>query len=118
MATTPATPAGEYGIDLTLDGYTIESFSEKDAPVRETVPDQHNAVAKELRYDTRHELSLTVRGSSKPDDTTITFNSHTYIVDTVEDAGTYNGLRRYNVTGHYFTNCSAETRVGGEVGGN
>ena len=84
MATTPATVAGAYGIDLTLTNYTIESYNETETPQRELVPDQKNAVANEIKYDTRWELRLTVRGSSKPSATTITFNSSTWVVDSVE----------------------------------
>lgn len=104
MATTPATVAGAYGIDQTLTNYTIESYNETETPLRELVPDQKNAVANEIKYDTRWELRLTVRGSSKPSATTITFNSSTWVVDSVEEAGTYNGLLRYNITAHRYEN--------------
>ena len=111
MATNPETVAGEYGITSTLDGYTIESENVTDSPRREEVPDQRNAVAKEIRYDTRYELRLTVRGKEKPSNSTITYDGNTYIVDNVEKAGTYNGLKRWNITAHKYENCSSETAV-------
>ena len=111
MATNPNSVDGEYGITSTLDGYTIESENVTDSPRREEVPDQRNAVAKEIRYDTRYELRLTVRGKEKPSNSTITYDGNTYIVDNVEKAGTYNGLKRWNITAHRYDNCSSETAV-------
>ena len=111
MATNPTSVDGEYGITSTLDGYTIESENVTDSPRREEVPDQRNAVAKEIRYDTRYELRLTVRGTEKPSTSTITYDGNTYIVDSVEKAGTYNGLQRWNITAHRYDNCSSETAV-------
>lgn len=111
MATNPETVAGEYGITSTLEGYTIESENVTDSPRREEVPDQRNAVAKEIRYDTRYELRLTVRGKEKPSNSTISYDGNTYIVDNVEKAGTYNGLKRWNITAHRYDNCSSETAV-------
>ena len=111
MATNPTSVAGEYGITSTLEGYTIESETVTDSPRREEVPDQRNAVAKEIRYDTRYELRLTVRGTAKPSTSTITYDGNTYIVDSVEKAGTYNGLQRWNITAHRYDNCSSETAV-------
>ena len=111
MATNPTSVAGEYGITSTLKDYTIESENITDSPRREEVPDQRNAVAKEIRYDTRYELRLTVRGTAKPSTSTITYDSNTYIVDSVEKAGTYNGLQRWNITAHRYDNCSSETAV-------
>lgn len=111
MATNPTSVAGEYGITSTLDGYTIESENVTESPRREEVPDQRNAVAKEIRYDTRYELRLTVRGTDKPSTSTITYDKNTYIVDSVEKAGTYNGLQRWNITAHRYDNCSSETAV-------
>lgn len=111
MATHPASVAGEYGISSTLEGYTIESENITDSPRREEVPDQRNAVAKEIRYDTRYDLRLTVRGATKPSTATIKYDNKDYIVDSVEKAGTYNGLQRWNITAHRYDNCSAETAV-------
>lgn len=105
----PVTPTDAYGVSETLSGYTIESCNITKSPRREEVHNQQNAVTKEIRYDTRKELRLTMRGASEPADTTITIGSQQFIVDSVEKAGTYNGLQRWNVTGHSYTNCNSET---------
>lgn len=106
MATTPASVAGTYGISTTATNITIESLSITEAPQREQVPDQANAVANEIVYDTRTDLKLTYRGTKlSVSSGVVTFNSVKYFVDTHEDAGTYNGLQRYNLTAHRFVNC-------------
>lgn len=111
MAGETPTVHGEYGISQTLADYTIESATLTDTPRREEVPDQKNRVTKEIRYDTRYDLRLVVRGSTKPANTSITYDSQAYIVDSVEDAGSYNSLRRYTVTAHRYSQCSAETTI-------
>ncbi len=100
MATTPATATTEtYGIAETLSGYTIESATTTDTPQVEEVRDQKNALVNEIKYDTLVELRLTLRGETKPTaGSDITYNSVKYRIATVEDAGTYNGLRRFTVT--------------------
>ena len=97
---------GKYGVDKTMTDCTIESYNIRRMPQLEPVPDQHNAVQKEIKYDTRTELQATVRtaGSSPVPaaSDTLTFDGDTYVVDTVEEAGTYNGLLRFNITAHHF----------------
>ena len=116
MATTTATPTTEqYGITETASGITIESLSENPTPLAEPVPDQKNATVKEIYYDTRVDLKLTYRGTKLPEtagtvggeNTKITFNGKTYYVDSHEAAGTYNGLKRYNLSAHRFDNAPA-----------
>ena len=99
----------KYGIDLTLEGYTIETYNRTKSPRREEIPNQKNQIVKEIRYDTRYELRLTVRGASEPDATSIAFDGTNYIVDNVEEAGSYNGLLRFNITAHCYTKCKEET---------
>lgn len=100
MATTPATATTEtYGIAETLTGYTIESATITDTPQVEEVRDQKNALINEIKYDTLVELRLVVRGATKPTaGTDITYNNVKYRISQVEDAGTYNGLKRFTVT--------------------
>jgi len=114
MATLPATVDADYGISTALTGYTIESESVKDVPVYEKVPDQKNRTAKEILIETRHEATLTIRGASKPQ--TSTFNGYggtgnKWILDSVEKAGTYNGLQRWNVSMHYSDECNEATAL-------
>lgn len=101
-----------YGISETIPGYTVESLNITDADQREQVHNQMNAVVKELVYDTRYDLKCTLRGAGKP--TAATFNgvggeSVKWIIDTVEDAGAYNGIRRWSVAAHRYTNCNEAT---------
>ena len=112
MALTPGNVAGEYGISKTLAGFTIESVTVTEEPQREKVPDQKNRVAKELHYDTLYNLNMTVRGASKPSvQAGLTYDGQKYIIDSVEDAGTYNGLRRFNIKGHRYPNCDTATVI-------
>ncbi len=111
MSTTPTSVHGEYGITNTLANYTIESESITQAPQREVVPDQLNAVANEILYDTRYNLRLTMRGATAPSaETNLSYDSKTWIVDEVEKAGSYNGLKRYNITAHRYTNYPAQNQ--------
>lgn len=111
----PTTYAGEYGIVTSLANYTIESLTETSTPQREVIYDQFNRRVKEIRYDTLQEIQLTVRGQNAPADTGITLGSGNsavkFIVDSVEKAGTYNGLRRFNIRAHRTPNCEEETAL-------
>lgn len=117
MATTPATAtAEEYGIATTATGITIESETITDSPQVETIPDQKNAVTKEIKYDKRIDLKLTYRGTKlaetagqNGENSTVTYNNVKYYVDSHESAGSYNGLKRYNLSAHRFDNAPAQS---------
>ena len=117
MATTPATATAEtYGVETTATGITVESETITESPVVETVPDQKNAVVKEIKYDKRADLKLTYRGTKltetagqNGENDTVTYNNVKYYVDSHEKAGTYNGLQRYNLSAHRFTNSPAQS---------
>ena len=117
MATTPETATAEtYGIETTTTGITVESESITDSPVVESVPDQKNAVVKEIKYDTRTDLKLTYRGAKlaetagqNGENSTVTYNNVKYYVDSHEKAGTYNGLQRYSLSAHKFANAPAQS---------
>lgn len=111
MAGATTNAEGKWGVDAVLDGYTVESINISTTPIREQVADQKNIVRKEIRYDTRYDLRCTLRGATEPANTTLTIDSKTFLVDNVEKAGTYNGLQRWNVTGHCYANCTAETAL-------
>ena len=111
MATTPASPdTGTYGVSETITGITIESLNVTESPQTEPVPDQVNATANEIVYDTRKELRLTYRGTKLTvSGGKVTFvsaigGSTVWAVDSHEDAGTYNGLKRYTLVAHRFDN--------------
>lgn len=109
----PTTIDETYGVTDVLANYIIESINKTESPLLEQVPDQRNAVRKEIQYDTLYELRMTIRGSNKPSLTNgaLTVGGQAYIIDTIEDAGTYNGLKRYNVTGHAYANCTQVTAL-------
>ena len=111
MAATPSTATTEtYGIAETLSGYTIESATLTKTPQVEEVRDQKNALINEIKYDTLAELRLVVRGASAPTEgTDITYDSVKYRISQVEDAGTYNGLRRFTVTAKKTDNFPAQS---------
>ena len=101
----------KYGVNKTLSGFTVETYTVSEKPSREEVRNQQNKVTKEIRYETRYDLQLTVRGASAPSSTGITFDGQNWIVDDVSEAGSYNGLLRFNVTAHRYSGCDAEETV-------
>lgn len=118
MATVPAQIAAgtPRGIQNTLTGYVIETESIVPTDVCEPVPDQDNATADEITYDTRTDLRLTVRsattGKTAPataGSTTFSYAGAKWKIDSCEEAGSYNGLRRWNIVGHRFTNFPPQT---------
>ena len=104
------------GITNTLSGYVVETESITPADRSEEVPDQNAAIADEFYYDTRTDLRLTVRSAttSAAAPTTAGAKGFQYAgskwkVDSVEEAGSYNGLRRWNVNAHKYENWPAQT---------
>jgi len=113
MAATPSEATTEvYGVSTTTTGITVESETITKTPIHEPVPDQKNATVKEIYVDTRIDLKLTYRGTKITETAgtvggegaKITYNSVVYYLDSHEDAGTYNGLKRYNLSAHRFDN--------------
>jgi|GEM_PF-1736876 len=114
MATTPeiieaGTPRG---IQRTLANFVIETESITPADRSEEVPDQDGAVADEISYDVRTNLRLTVRSAKATvaappavaGSASFSYDGTLWKVDDVEEAGTYNGLRRWNINAHRYTN--------------
>ena len=92
MATTPATAtAEEYGIATTATGITIESETITESPQVETIPDQAETAGQ------------------NGENSTVTYNGVKYYVDSHESAGSYNGLKRYNLSAHRFDNAPAQS---------
>ena len=107
MATNPSgisVAASMRGVSRTLAGFVIESESINENDIAEQIPDQDGAIAGEISYDKRTDLRLTIRKSGATGGT-LSYGGTDYRVDSVEEAGTYNGLRRYNITAHRYTNC-------------
>ena len=118
MATEPASIAHgtPRGITNTLSGYVVETESITPADRSEEVPDQKGAVADEISYDTRTDLRLTVRsatiGATAPATagaTNFTYAGSKWKVDSCEEAGSYNGLRRWNIIAHKYANFPAQS---------
>ena len=118
MATVPASIAAgtPRGITNTLSGFVVETESITANDVSEQVPDQLGAIADEINYDTRTDLRLTVRSanatvSAPPASigSVLTYGGTKYHVDSVEEAGSYNGLRRWNINAHRFVNYPSST---------
>ena len=109
MATVPTSIAAgtPRGITNTLSGYVVETENITPADRSEEVPDQKGAIADEISYDVRTDLRLTVRsattGAEAPTTagaTNFTYAGSKWKVDSCEEAGSYNGLRRFNITAH------------------
>ena len=118
MATTPAIIAAgtPRGITNTLSGYVVETETITPADRSEEVPDQKAAIADEIHYDTRTDLRLTVRSAittaaapTTPGTTDFEYADSKWKVDSVEEAGSYNGLRRWNINAHKYANFPAQS---------
>ena len=118
MATVPANISGSpRGISRTLSGFVIENEEINPTPVQEDFDDQNGARADEKVYDTRVDLNITVYGATASADISsvladiptsggqsITYGGKVYKVDGCREVGTYNGRRRWTITGHRFDN--------------
>ena len=125
MATVPNSISGSpRGITNTISGFVIESETITETPVQEDFDDQTGARADEQVYDTRSDLRLTVYGANSEadiDDVVVAFSSSdtkkgkkivyagkNWKVDSCEEAGSYNGRRRWNISAHRYTNYPAQ----------
>lgn len=105
-----ATTTEVYGISETITGITIETRNISEQPLAEPIPDQQNHVTAEKCYSTRKNLTLTYRGTKlslkQGTSNVITIDSVDWFVDSHEEAGSYNGLKRYTLTAHCFVKAS------------
>ncbi len=134
MATTPATIKGSpRGISNTLTGFVVENETITPSNIQEDFDDQNGARADEQEYDHRIDLKLTVYLAEAPAsnssiqakiDAVIvamptgytgkrikypSTGNTWYKVDSVEEAGTYNGRRRWNIIAHKYDNFPPQT---------
>ncbi len=118
MATVPTTIAAgtPRGITNTLTNFVVETETITPADRSEEVPDQVGAISDEIHYDTRTDLRLTVRSATTATtapatagSTTFTYAGSKWKVDSVEEAGSYNGLRRWNINAHKYENWPPQT---------
>lgn len=126
MATVPASISGSpRGIQKTLPGFVVESETITETPQQEDFDDQQGARADERVYDTRVDLRLTVYGASAEADVAdlttdldapsggkkIAYAGKNWKVDNIEEAGTYNARRRWNISAHRTDNFPAQPTV-------
>lgn len=106
------------GIANVLTNFVVETESITDNDVSEQVPDQNGAIADEIKYDKRTDLRLTVRSATTGTTAPATIGTllqypssggAKYKVDSVEEAGSYNGLRRWNITAHKYENFPSQS---------
>ena len=113
MATTPASfTTSIRGIAASFTNGSIESCNVTKNVIAEQVPDQYGAIACEMVYDHRYDLTLTMHaaGSTAPtaDGDTVSFDSHNWHVDSCVFGGTYNGVTRWTINAHRFDNSPAQ----------
>ena len=120
MATSPSSISGSpRGIANTLTGFVVESENITETPQQEDFDDQNGARADVRVFDTRVDLELTVYGASSSAATppttahasggkTIAYASHNWKVDSIKEAGTYNGRRRWTINAHRYDNFPAQ----------
>ncbi len=115
MATTPAISGAVRGIANTLSGYVVQSENFTTAPQVEQVPDQNGAIGYEAVYDHRADLSLSVisdgASAAAPavNNEIITYAGKSWFVDSCEEAGTYNAVRKWNIRAHRYDNWPAQS---------
>ena len=63
MATTPSFTTSIRGVDKTYSGGSIEDYTITTSPIAEQVPDQYGAIACEMVYDHRVDLSVTMHAA-------------------------------------------------------
>ena len=111
MATTPTVTTSIRGVAKTYTNGSIEDYTITRSPISEAVPDQYGAIATEMVYDHKEDLSVTMHaaGSTAPTFTgdTVTFDSKTWQVDSVAEAGSYQNVTRWTVTAHRYDNFPA-----------
>ena len=117
MAGESTTPVEVYGIETETSGITVETESITESLVVEPVPNQKNKVVNEIKNDTRYDLKLTYRGTklahvvshtTPAGNDTVEYGGHVWSVDSHESAGSYNGLKRYNLSAHRFSEYPAQ----------
>lgn len=119
MAETPTQqPAETYGIETVTPGITVESETITPSHTNEPIPNQKNQTTKEIAVDKRWDLKLTYRGTKLQETAgqngeadIVTYGGHNYYVDTHEEAGSYNGLKRYNLNAHRFSLCPTQPQT-------
>jgi hypothetical protein len=99
------------GVAKTFSGGSIEDYTITDSSIFETVQDQNGAVACEMVYDHKKELTMTMHaaGSTAPTmpGDTFTFDSLTWQTDSCAEAGSFQNVRRWTINAHRYDNSPA-----------
>lgn len=116
MATVPASIVNPpRGVAKTLTGYTIQDYTITENPIAEQIPDQHGAIADEMVYDHRTDLSLSVIGTASTSVAPVAsndifaFDGKNWCVDSIAEAGNYNSVTRWTIAAHRWDNYPAAT---------
>ena len=117
MATTPAGISGTVrGVSPTLSGCIIQSYTKTENAIVEQVADQNGAIAAEVQYDTRIEISVSLIASTTTapaaipsEGQTWSFDGETWFVDSVSEGQTYNAATQWTISAHRYTNTPAGT---------
>ena len=128
MATTPATITGAVrGIDRDLDGYVLQNEDITENHRLHRVPDQKDKTAYEEVVERTWNLSFTAISDGATDEPpaqendmiiypttgTLGTTKWRWQVDTVKEAGTYNGDRKWSVTAHRYDDWPPQTASSG-----
>jgi hypothetical protein len=121
MATTP-TPftTSIRGVSATFTNGSIEDITVTRNTIAEQIADQYGAIACEMVYDHRYDLTFTMHaaGSTAPvqsGDTLSSFDAKDgegakdWHVDSVAQAGSYQNVTRWTITAHRFDNTPPAT---------
>ena len=113
-AITADSGVGKYGVDVIATdvdaGRTVESENITENPLTEEIQNELNQTVGSIKYETRHDLRLTYRGTALTVSSGIVaWGGHNWIVDSHEKAGTYNGLQRFNLSAHRFSTYPADS---------
>ena len=108
MALFPSFSTSIRGVTKTYTNGSIEDYTITQSPIAEAVPDQYGAIATEMVYDHKTDLSVTMHaaGSTAPTFTgdTVTFDGKNWQVDSVAETGSYQNVTRWTVTAHRYDN--------------
>ena len=112
MATIPSTISGTIrGTSGTLEGCIIQNATLRSSPSVEQIADQTGAIALEVVYDTRWDLTLSLISATEnrpgilPEGgDTFEYDGKTWFVDSLEEGQTYNAATQWTITAHRYVN--------------
>lgn len=98
----------QFGIGTTVAGVIIQSEEMSQSDIAHIVHDQYGRVANEISYDQASSNTFSFLGDKLPATIkvgdTFEYCGVTWKIDSVTEAGTFDGLRRWSVAGHAYYN--------------